>query len=232
MKMQSLPLLGIALAMLTLGGCATTVADKQAKTAKAAEEAIQAQEAFEQATDRAPSAKTLYAMARVLSGQHREADSQAILTKVIHEHPDYLPAYIDLAELQMRARKIDDAIATLDAGLKVAPRQGVLLNDLGMCNLLKGKYQEALDYFTQAAGTNPDDCRYRANMATALGMQGRYDEAFNLYAQIGSDGDAHYNIAVLAEARQDGERADWEFQQAKEMDRAAKEVRQNASATD
>ena len=224
--------LGMAMAALTLVGCATSAADRQAKAAQAAEDAIRAQDAFEQATDRAPSANTLYALARVLSAQHRDAESQAILAKVIREHPDYMAAYIDLAELQMRARKVDGAIATLDAGLKVAPQHGVLLNDLGMCNLVKGRYEEALAYFTRAAGNNPDDCRYRANMATALGMQGRYDEALNLYYQIESAADAHYNVGVLAEARKDQDRASQEFDAAKALELAAQESRKDSSSHD
>jgi len=187
---------------------------------------------FEQAVNRAPTATTLYAMARIFAAQHRDTDCQNILNKIIAEHPDYMPAYNDLAEVQMRQRHIDDAIATLNIALKTAPRQAIFLNNLGMCYLLKGEYEPALGYYTRAAGADPNDSRYRANMATALGMQGRYDEAFQLYCQIGAVADAHYNLAVLAEARKDQPRADQEFGLAKSLAASSKEPKAKAATPD
>ena len=176
-----------------------------------ADQASLAERQFQQGIDRAPTPDTLYAMARILAAQGREAECQSVLQRIIHDAPNYMPAYNDLAELHMRQRKLDQAIDTLQIGLKVAPRQAVLINNLGMCRMLQHEYGKALDEFTRAAGIAPDDTRFRANMAAALGMDGRYDEALALYMQIGSPADAHFNIAVLAEARKDQARADEEY---------------------
>ncbi len=171
--------------------------------------------------DRAPTPNTLYAMSRILAAQHRDGECAAVLTKIIQERPDYMPAYNDLAELQMRQRQMDQAMATLHAGLKVSAHQPVLLNNLGMCHLMRSQYEEALDSFTRAAALAPDDTRYRANMAVALGLLGRYDEALALYEQVGSLADAHYNLGVLAESRRDHTRAQTEFARAKTLQAAA-----------
>ncbi|MGB6909635.1 MAG: tetratricopeptide repeat protein [Methyloceanibacter sp.] len=72
-----------------------------------------------------------------------------------------------------------------------------------MCMLVGDRYGEALSMFSEAAGIMPEDARYRANMAVALGMMGRYAEALSLYEQIMSSSDAHHNLAILREARND-----------------------------
>ena len=45
----------------------------------------------------------------------------------------------------------------------------------------------------------------------AVGMLGRYEEALALYKQVVKPQQAHYNLAVVCEARQDTKRATAEF---------------------
>jgi Flp pilus assembly protein TadD len=215
---------GAALGALTvglLGACQSQTPEQ--KKQKALDDAASAQSDFDQAADRAPTPGTLYAMARILAAQGRDAECQSVLTKIIALQPDYMAAYNDLAELQMRQRKIDQAVGTLGAGLKIAPQQAVLLNNMGMCYMLKGQYEDSLTWFTRAAGAAPDDTRFRANMAMALGMSGRYDESLALYQQITTAADAHYNLGVLADSRKDHERAVKEYELAKSLEALSKD---------
>jgi len=163
--------------------------------------------AFETGNSSRPTAETLYAMARILAAQGRGAECEAVLTRTIREYPRFMPAYCDLAEAQLRSHRTDDAIRTLEAGLRISPRDPILLNNIGMCWFLKGDYDKCLAMFTRAAGVVPQNARYRANMAMALGMQGRYEEALSLYKQVLPEADAHYNLGVLCESRGDGDRA-------------------------
>ena len=149
-------------------------------------------------------------MARILAAQGRDPQCEMVLSRIIREHPRFMPAYCDLAELQLRNHSIDDAIQTLSAGLNVSPQDAILANNLGMCWMLKGDYDKALSMFTQAAGVNPNDARFRANMAASLGLLGRYDEALSLYEQVIPISDAHHNLAVISEARGDDARAEKE----------------------
>lgn len=157
---------------------------------------------FEAGVDRPPTPRTLYSMTRILAAQQRDAECEAALARIIREYPDFVPAYCDLAQLQVKQRRLDDAIRTLDAARSVSGRDAVLLNDLGMCSMLKGEYKEALDLFTKAAAIAPDNARYRTNMAAALGMMGRYEEAFTLYRQAVPKEDAQHNLGVLRQARE------------------------------
>ena len=116
-----------------------------------------------------------------------------------------------LAELYLRADRPDSAIEVLKAGVAVAPEDAVLRNNLGMCRLMQGRYEEALDDFTAAAAGVPKDARARANMAVALGMLGRLDESLAVYLQLVPEADAHHTLAVLCDARKDWQRAEQEY---------------------
>ena len=150
--------------------------------------------------DRPPTPKTMYIMADILITQGRDAQAQALLKRILAEKPDYFPAYNSLAELQMRNRRIPEAIQTLSAGLKVNPNDPVLLNNLGMCWLIRKEYPLALEHFTQAAGIVPENTRYRSNMATTLVLMGRKEEARALYEQILPKEEAAENIRILCES--------------------------------
>jgi Flp pilus assembly protein TadD len=161
--------------------------------------------------DKAPNEQTLYSMAKLLSARGRDADAEVIQRKLIAQHPEFMPAYADLAEGYVRRERIESAVEVLRAGIQRVPADAVLQNDLGMCRLLQHRYEDALDAFTAAAAGVPPDTRARANMAVALGMLGRFDESLAIYLQILPPSDAHYNVAVLSEARKDQQRARLEY---------------------
>jgi len=155
---------------------------------------------FQEGRDRPPTAKTLYAMADILAKQGKESDCEFVLKRIIHEHPQFLPPYNTLAELQMRQGRVNDAINTISRALQIRPRDPVLLNNLGMCWIVRKNYEKALEFFTEAAGIIPESARYRANMAVALGLMGRYDESLSLLKLVMPEDKAEHNLAVLRKA--------------------------------
>ena len=201
-----------ALGALVLVGCSSS--DRGGYGVRASDER------FEAGADQPPSAKTLYAMARVMEAKGQSAQAEMMYVRAVQADREFVPAYCDLAQLQTRDGRVKDAIQTLSAGLEVRPQDTVLLNDLGMCWLARGDYEEALGSFTQAAALLPENTRYRSNMAVALGMLGRYEESLALYRQVLPAGEAYFNVAVLCEARQDKEKAAWHRLQARALDHA------------
>lgn len=167
-------------------------------------------DAFDRASDQPPTAKTLYAMSKILAAQGKDPQCEYVLTRVIRMKPRFMRAYVELAELHLRHRRLDQAVAVLRGALAIDDDDAVLLNNLGMCRMVQGNYVDALQQFTLAAAAAPQDARYRANMAAALGVAGRYDESLALYQQIVPPADAHHNLSVLCEARNDSQRADQE----------------------
>jgi Flp pilus assembly protein TadD len=156
---------------------------------------------FNKGADQPPSLKTLYVMADILVAQGRDDQAEAVLTRILHEHPQFTPAYNNLAEIKMRKRRIDEAVKILSEGLEVDSRDPVLLNNLGMCWMIKRRYEKALEFFTEAAGVNPQNTKYRANMAVALGFLGRDEEALALYGQILPEKQASRNLETIRAAR-------------------------------
>jgi len=150
--------------------------------------------------DLPPTARTLYAMAQILAAQGKDADGEFVLRRCVQEHPRFTPAYNSLAELQMRQGRIHEAVATLSTALKVRPRDPVLLNNLGMCLLLRKEYEGALQQFTDAAGVVPENEKYRANMAATLGLLGRQEESLALLQQVLPRDKAEHNVQVLRKA--------------------------------
>ncbi len=156
---------------------------------------------FEKGANRPPSVKTLYSLADILSKQGKDAQAEIVLQKIIQEHPEFLPAWNSLAEAQMRQHHIDKAIITLSKAQKFGPNDPVLLNNLGMCYMIRQEYDRALEMFTAAAAIKPENARYRANMAVSLGLLGRDDEAMSLYKQILPDDQAKHNLNIIRAAR-------------------------------
>ncbi len=150
--------------------------------------------------DEPPSAKTLYSMAEILAGQGKDKECEFILRRCIQEYPRFTPAYNRLSELQMRQGRVHEAIATLNKALEIRPKDPVLLNNLGMCFLMRKDYDKALDRFTQAGGLVPENEKYRANMATALGLLGRQEESLALLEQVLPQDKAKHNAEVLQKA--------------------------------
>jgi len=102
----------------------------------------------------------------------------------------------------MRQRRIKEAIETISSGLLINPKDPVLLNNLGICWIVRRDNQNALEMFTKAAGIVPENARYRANMATVLGLMGRYEESLSLFRQILPEEQAQNNLNVLRERPQ------------------------------
>ncbi len=153
-------------------------------------------------TDRPPTAKTLYVMANILASQGKDIECEAVYKKIIQKYPDFLPVYNNLAELQIRQGRIDEAIETIKSGLHIHPGDPLLSNNLGMCRIIRKEYEEALKMFTEAADVMPENARYRANMAMALAMLGRYEESLSLYKQILPEDKANYNLSILQKSRE------------------------------
>jgi Flp pilus assembly protein TadD len=173
---------------------------------------------FDLGVDRPPTPQTLYTLARVLAVQGRESECRYVLQELIREHSGFIAAYCELAELHMRAGRIDDASDWLERGLERAPHDHRLAGNLGMCAMMKGEYEEALQHFARAASLGPEEARHRANAAMVLGMMGRYEESLAMYEQVVPPALAHYNLALLARARNDHSRATQELEVARRLD--------------
>ena len=155
-----------------------------------------------------PDPMTIVLTGRVLRSQGRLAESEYILRRVISEYPDYAPAYSELGELLIKDGRTSDAIRILQEGVVELPGSAFLLNDLGMCLLVAGDYIGASDRFHEAMDLDPAEATYTANLAMVTAIQGEYDEAVAIYSKVMPVAEAHSNVAELAQARGDLDRAE------------------------
>jgi len=145
--------------------------------------------------------KALFAMADILATQGRDSECEFILRRIIQEYPKYLPAYNSLAELQMRQGRTETAIEIIHDAFRINSEDPLLLNNLGVCWIVRGDYDKALEMFAGAAGIMPENTRYRTNMAVALGLMARYEESLSLFKQVLPEDQANHNLSVLRENR-------------------------------
>lgn len=204
---------GLLLAAALLTGCESdnAVADKPDY-----QHITEAEREFLEGSKAPPTSRTLHAMARLLVVQGRAEEAAFIWQRILRDDPNYLPAHSELGNIYLRDGKLDEAIAILDVGHERAVADPVLINNLGVCWLLKDEYGKAYNYFTQAHDVAPTMARYQANRATALSLMGDYDQSLEFFSEIMSVGEAHYNVAVLAESRKDSARAEAEYQIARD----------------
>jgi len=170
-----------------LAACASPPEDPQAE--------------WDSAAGRQPEPATLFSMARIYVAQGRDDQAEAALREVVNQDPDFVRAYEELAHLYVRRDLVDGAVAALEVGLQRQADDPVLLNDLGVCKLLQKDPAAAAQSFIRAAALEPDNARPRANLALALALQGRDDEALALWKQVIRPSEAAQNLALVQKAR-------------------------------
>ena len=148
--------------------------------------------------------ETVYGMAKLLLAQGNEEQCERMLFSLTLTHPKFTPAYSDLAEIRMRRGRIDEAVRFLSSGLEISAHDPVLLNNLGVCSLMKGEYEDALESFEMAGAVFPYDERVGTNTAAALALLGHQDESLAMYKRFVSENDAQFNLEVLTRMRQNG----------------------------
>lgn len=203
LKKLILLFIDVSVCIFCLGGCTESArSESNMKTAPNLNVMTRSEFEFQSGRDRPPTPKTLYAMAGIFAAQGKDTESELLMKRIVREYPEFFPVYNSLAELQMRQRRVSEAINTLSAGLRIRSRDPVLLNNLGMCRMIRKDYEKALEMFTTAAGVIPGNARYRANMAVTLGLMGRYEESLSLFKQVLPEDQAGHNLSVLREARE------------------------------
>jgi Flp pilus assembly protein TadD len=98
------------------------------------------------------------------------------------------------------------------SALKIVPDEPSVLSNLGLSYVLSKDLPMAEETLRRAHGRDPKDARIRANLALAVGLQGRASEAEGIAKADLPPGEAAANVAALKRllARKDNARADGE----------------------
>jgi Flp pilus assembly protein TadD len=91
----------------------------------------------------------------------------------------------------------DKARVLYEKALVIEPNEPSVLSNLGMSSILANDLPSAERYLSRAVAQPGADARVRQNLALAVGLQGRFDEAEKIAAAVLSPAEAEANIAYL-----------------------------------
>lgn len=92
-------------------------------------------------------------------------------------HGDYPEAYFNLAQLESRAGRRDDAIAAYEKAIERRPRYTQAMNNLGLVYESAGRDADAEGIYRRALAIDPDYAAALVNLGSFLSHRGRHEEA-------------------------------------------------------
>lgn len=117
-----------------------------------------------------------------------------------------------------RLGRPQDAVSYFMTGLRQEPHNSALLADFGYALLLQNDLQSAEFALRQAIKDDPANRRAVTNLAMVLGHQGRFDESYSLFKQVGSEAEANANLAYIHVQRGEGREAVKRYSRALTLD--------------
>ena len=129
--------------------------------------------------DSDPGIEILLGAALGNAGRHAEAIEQ--LRRTAARRPPFLPAFQELAGQLVKTGRIDEAIATIESGLALAPEAIDLQLDLARLHLYQNQRGKARAILLRAREAAPDRREILTELARVLLLDGEYAYAADAY---------------------------------------------------
>jgi Flp pilus assembly protein TadD len=136
-----------------------------------------------------------YGKSQAAAGQLEQA-LNTILRAQTPDRPDWRLKSAEGAILDQLGRA-PEARQRYREALDIQPNEPSVLSNLGMSYLLAKDLKTAETYLRSAAGQPGADSSVRQNLALAIGLQGRFQEAETIARQELTSGQAEANVAYL-----------------------------------
>jgi tetratricopeptide (TPR) repeat protein len=158
---------------------AEALADALAAATPAQRQAFERAAAEVEATRRysADRPESRAALGNFYARQGRYEEAERGLEAALALDPGFVPAYVNLADLQRETARDADSERTLRRGLEQAGEHAALRHSLGLALVRLGRQEAALAEFERAAQLEPEDARYAYVHAVALHSAGRVADA-------------------------------------------------------
>ena len=124
-----------------------------------------------------------YYLGDALSKRGRYAEAAEQFSEVLSEHPDSVPALVQLGSARARQGKPDEAVQALSEALRIQPDDAGAHNSLGNVLAQQGKHVEAVRQFEEAVRLKPDHAGAHNNLALSLSKLGRVGDAITHYRE-------------------------------------------------
>jgi len=105
------------------------------------------------------------------------AEAAKIYEKILSLRPQAPVSYINLALMQAKMSKFEDAISTLQQGVEKIPKSEILLTRLGHTYMVIGRLKKALETMQAVLEVNPSSFDALLASAWILNFMGQKDEA-------------------------------------------------------
>jgi Flp pilus assembly protein TadD len=140
---------------------------------------------------------TLYG--KMLAEAGRGAEAVEVLNRVIATGQADWKVYSALGSARDQQGQFSEAREAYGNALALEPDEPSILNNLGLSYVLEGNLKKAEDTLKQAAATprGSRDPRLRQNLALAVGLQGRFDEAREIASRDLPQQQVEANVAYL-----------------------------------
>ena len=123
----------------------------------------------------------LIQQAQAFEFEEKYTDAERVYREIVAEIPDSPESYVNLAIVQARQNRFDQALEALGRGIARIPDSEILLVRLGHTYLVMGKVQEALATMDKVLALNPRNVDALTVGAGILDATGRKGEARSHY---------------------------------------------------
>jgi predicted CXXCH cytochrome family protein len=123
------------------------------------------------------------ALGNFLSASGKTDEAQAAYSKALALDPEFVPGYVNSADLWRSTGRDDQAAAVLEQGIARIPRSAALYYALGLTRVRQHQESGALESLKRAAELDPNTARYTYVYAVAVHSAGRVGEGIAILEQ-------------------------------------------------
>ncbi len=165
-----------------------------------------------------PNAKLHVEMARMLGRSGEVGGAEVHYQEALKISPQDLAAQLGYARLLVGNGKPERACGWFERAQQDHPESAAVHNDLGLCYAECGRSADAVVAVRRAIELQPDEVRYRNNLARLLVAKNQTDEALNALLAVHPPAVAHYNAGFLLQSHGKRAAAAAQFEKAVALD--------------
>ena len=153
-----------------------------------------------QTQKKSPTAKIHVEMARMLGRSGEKGGAEIHYREALKLSPQLLEAQLGYARLLVARGEPQQACGWFERAHQEHPESATACNDLGLCYAECDRALDALAAMQRAIDLQPEEMRYRNNLARLLVAENQTEEALLALLAVHPPAVAHYNAGYLLEA--------------------------------
>ncbi len=168
--------------------------------------------------EKSPTAELHVEMARMLGRSGEHGGAEVHYRAALKMSPQLLEAQLGLARLLVARGEPQQACGWFERACQEHPKSAPACNDLGLCYAECGRTVDAVAAMRRATEIQPNEIRYRNNLARMLIAEDQTEEALRTLLAVHPPAVAHYNAGFLLQTHGKRAAAATQFQKAVSID--------------